>query len=98
MILEQIKDIMKDYLIFDADNETLRIYNEHLCLAIKCHLDNAKIQNNIFIYPTNTAGRDEADYWCAVSWIEAEQMYSYGFNWMSAQREKICAEGDLNEN
>lgn len=98
MILEQIKDIMKDYLIFDADNETLRIYNEHLCIAIKCHLDDAKIQNSVFVYPTNTREIDEADYWCAVSWIEAGQMYSYGFNWMSAQREKICAEGDLNEN
>ena len=50
MILEQIKDIMKDYLIFDADNETLRIYNERLCITIKCLLDDFQIQNSDSIY------------------------------------------------
>lgn len=91
MILEMIKDALKDHIILYSDNETGCIYDTRACAKVQDILNDSHVQNSVFIYPTNTEHHNEADYWCAFSWIEAGQIIMFGFNWMSTERQK-CLE------
>jgi len=88
MILNLIKDVLQDHIVLYSDNETGCVYDDHSCAKVREILDNAHVQNSVFIYPMNTDHYDEADYWCAVSWVEAGQLEMFGFNWMSKERRR----------
>ena len=88
MYLDLIKDALVDHVIISGENETDFIYDEHACAEVKSLFDDSHIQNDVFIYPTNTEHYTEPDYWCAISWVEAGHLHTYGFNWMSAQRKR----------
>lgn len=92
MILSEIKDALLDHIIFSGDNETDYIYDERACAEVKSILDSHHVENSVFFYPTGSEDPHTADYWCAITWVGAGQLHTYGFNWMSAQREQLLTE------
>ena len=99
MILDMIKDALKDHIILNGYGETEHVYDWHACAEIKALLDDHMITNSVFVYPINTEKCHEADYWCCATWMEAGILQSYGWNWMSAERkyalDKFEEIGDL---
>ena len=99
MVNELIKDALKDHIILTGEIETDYVYNWSAIPEIKGLLDDAHVTNSVYVYPIPGEAHDNPDMWCAVTWMEAGQLYTIGFNWMTEDRErKLEVFNEVNKN
>lgn len=88
MIRDMLKDVIRDHILLVGGVEEDYVYDSLAPVEMKSVLEDAHVANSVFTYPIPGDIHDDPDMWCAVTWMEAGQLHTIGFNWMSEERER----------
>lgn len=86
MVTEAIKDILYDYIILTGGVDEDYVYSSNAVPEITKFLNDGHYTNSVFTYPINDTAYDNPDRWCAVTWMEAGELHTFGFNYMTKER------------
>ena len=88
MIKDLIKDALYDCIVFTGGTDEDYVYDYYAPVIVEQILKELRVAYNILNHSIPGDQHDEPNMWCAAFWIEAGQPNSFGFNYMTKEREK----------
>lgn len=86
-VIDLIRNTIADSILMRGGEESDCVYDCFSAHKVKQILEQMQIKASVFTFPFLNTDPLLPDYWCCVTWEQNGELYSFGFNFMSATRE-----------